>query len=81
MFTAGAVLPQNIIGYRAYTTLAGHTSDPTQLVSVFDSTTGVLQGIVIGSPGGPPHRRSPPRTTDRVGYSVGTTSLGGRKHR
>lgn len=49
VFTAGAVLPQNVIGARAYTTMSGHGSDVTQYVSVFDGTTGVLHGIVIGN--------------------------------
>lgn len=49
VFTAGAVLSQKIIGFRAYTTMGGQHAEPVQQVSVFDATSGVLRGIVIGS--------------------------------
>lgn len=49
VFTAGAVLPLNVMGFRAYTTMGQNTTEPTQMTAVFDSRTGGLRGLVVGA--------------------------------
>lgn len=49
VFTAGAVLPLNVIGFRAYTTMGQNPTEPTQMTAVFDARTGGLRGLVVGA--------------------------------
>lgn len=50
VFTAGAATKtEKVIGFRVYDTYLNDHSGHEQLVSVFDSVTGVFKGIIIGN--------------------------------
>ncbi|WP_285767395.1 ornithine cyclodeaminase family protein [Peribacillus sp. SI8-4] len=49
VFTAGAATTENVIGFRVYDTYSNEHLGHEQLVSVFDSMTGVFKGVVIGN--------------------------------
>ncbi|MFY0804821.1 ornithine cyclodeaminase family protein [Peribacillus frigoritolerans] len=50
VFTAGAATKtEKVIGFRVYDTYSNDHSGHEQLVSVFDSVTGVFKGIIIGN--------------------------------
>ncbi|WP_440772510.1 ornithine cyclodeaminase family protein [Natronorubrum sp. DTA28] len=49
VFTAGAATgPTNAAGFRVYETYPESGADHTQLVAVFDATTGAFEGLVVG---------------------------------
>ncbi|WP_411835270.1 ornithine cyclodeaminase family protein [Peribacillus frigoritolerans] len=50
VFTAGAATEtEKVIGFRVYDTYSNDHSGHEQLVSVFDSVTGVFKGVIIGN--------------------------------
>ncbi|TFH58192.1 hypothetical protein E4J71_25650 [Peribacillus frigoritolerans] len=50
VFTAGAATKnEKVIGFRVYDTYSNDHSGHEQLVSVFDSVTGVFKGVIIGN--------------------------------
>jgi ornithine cyclodeaminase/alanine dehydrogenase-like protein (mu-crystallin family) len=50
VFTAGAATgTEKVIGFRVYDTYSNDHSGHEQLVSVFDSVTGVFKGVIIGN--------------------------------
>lgn len=50
VFTAGAATKtEKVIGFRVYDTYSNDDSGHEQLVSVFDSGTGVFKGVIIGN--------------------------------
>ena len=48
LFTAGADMETNVIGFRVYDTFVSDSPDRTQLVAVFDNRSGAFKGLVIG---------------------------------
>lgn len=50
VFTAGvSTKSEKVIGFRVYDTYSNEHSGHEQLLSVFDSETGVFKGIIIGN--------------------------------
>lgn len=50
VFTAGAATgPEQVIGFRVYDTFPDESAEKPQIVAVFDSATGRLKGICVGS--------------------------------
>jgi ornithine cyclodeaminase/alanine dehydrogenase-like protein (mu-crystallin family) len=49
VFTTGAINTIGVTGFRVYSTPAGRSTEPTQLTVVFDTATGAVRGVVLGS--------------------------------
>jgi ornithine cyclodeaminase len=49
VFTAGAVAPLGVAGFRVYSALNPHPADPSQMTVVFDAVNGSIRGMVLGS--------------------------------
>lgn len=49
VFTVGAAEAHGAVGFRVYETISPGHEDDDQIVAVFDSTSGKLRGLVIGS--------------------------------
>ncbi|MDS0476399.1 ornithine cyclodeaminase family protein [Natrinema sp. 1APR25-10V2] len=49
VFTAGSATgPANATGFRVYTTHPGSDDELTELVAIFDATTGAFEGLLVG---------------------------------